>query len=180
MIFACAVNNFIKEIVLNGYCQHCKKNPATVNYVEIINGDKFESHLCKSCYASLYGELHSKTNGDIWAGLFGTWDEEKKVCPVCGTTYADYERTGLLGCASCYDVFKDELLVAIKRIQGEVSHVGKVGTNKDEFGLHRRLKTLQEELETALREKRYSDANRLNTRIKEITNKLFKTGGNDE
>lgn len=160
-------------------CQHCKKNPATLNYVEIINGEKFESHLCKSCYASLYGELHSKANSDVWAGLFGISDAEIKVCPVCGTTYADYERTGLLGCASCYDVFKDELLIAIKRIQGEVRHVGKVGTNKDEFGLHRRLKTLQEELEVALREKRFSDAGILHKRIKEITNTLFGAEGGD-
>lgn len=157
-------------------CQHCKKNAATVNYVEIINGEKFESHLCQSCYASLYGELHSKANGDIWAGLFGTAAAEKKVCPVCGTTYDDYERTGLLGCASCYDVFKDELLVSIERIQGKVRHVGKVGSNKDEFGLHRRLKTLQEQLEVALREKRYSDAGVLNKRIKEISKRLFGDG----
>ena len=161
-------------------CQHCKKNPATFNYYETINGEKFESHLCKSCYASLYGELHSKVNNDVWAGLFGTPDAQIKVCPVCGTTYEDYERTGLLGCASCYDVFKDELLIDIKRIQGEVSHVGKVGTNKDEFGLHRRLTALQEELEVAIREKRYSDADRLNKRIKQITNALFNAGGGND
>lgn len=165
---------------MNGYCQHCKKNPATVNYVEIINGDKFESRLCKSCYASLYGELHSKANGDIWAGLFGVADAQKKVCPVCGTTYDDYERTGLLGCASCYDVFKDELLLSIERIQGKVCHVGKVGTNKDEFGLHRRLKSLQEELEVALREKRYADAGRLNKRIKQISDTIFGKEGEDD
>ena len=161
-------------------CQHCKKNVATVNYVEIINGEKFESHFCKSCYASLYAGLHTKSNSEIWSGLFANGYAEKKVCPVCGTTYNDYERTGLVGCASCYDVFKDELLADIKRIQGKVRHVGKVGTNKDEFGLHRRLKTLQEEQELALREKRYSDAGRLNKRIKEIKQALFGTGGDNE
>ena len=162
-------------------CQHCKKNPATVNYVEIINGEKFESHLCKHCHTSLYSALHSKANSDVWAELFGIPDAEKKSCPVCGTTYEEYERTGLLGCASCYDVFKDELLVDIKRIQqGKVRHVGNIGTNKDEFGLHRRLKTLQEELEVALREKRFADAGILHKRIKEITNTLFGTGGDND
>ncbi|MBD5632398.1 MAG: hypothetical protein HDP34_04135 [Clostridia bacterium] len=153
-------------------CQHCKKNAATVNYVEIINGDKFESHLCAHCYAELYGELNSKANADIWAGLFGSSAPRKKVCPVCGTSYSDYERTGLLGCASCYDVFKEELIPSIRRIQGKVEHVGKIGKNNDEFGLHRRLKTLQEELEVALREKRYVDAGRLNKRIDEISKSL--------
>lgn len=160
-------------------CQHCKKNAATVSCVEIINGKKFESHLCPGCYAALYGELNSKANGDIWAGLFGSAIEERKVCPVCGTSYADYERTGLLGCASCYDVFKEELIPSIQRIQGKVMHVGKVGANNDDLGLHRRLKTLQEQLEVALREKRYTDAGRLNKRINEI-NKTLYGGGGDE
>lgn len=169
----------IKENVLSVLCQHCKKNVATLNYVEIINGEKFECHLCKSCHASLYGELHSKANRDILEELLGNPHVEKKVCSVCGTTYDDYERTGLVGCACCYDVFNEELLADIKRIQGKVRHVGKVGTNKDEFGLHRRLKILQEELEIALREKRYSDAGRLNKRIKEISKTLFGSNGGD-
>lgn len=154
-------------------CQHCKKNQATVNYVEIINGDKFESHLCASCYAAMYGDLNSPSNADIWAGLFGAPVKKRKKCPVCGTSYDDYERTGLLGCASCYDVFKEELIPSIRRIQGKVDHVGKVECNNDELGLHRRLKSLQEQLEAALREKRFEDAGRLNRQISEITKKLY-------
>lgn len=158
-------------------CQRCKKNAATENYVEIINGEKFESHLCAKCSSELYGELHSKMSENVCAWLFGS-SAPKKVCPVCGTTYADYERSGLLGCASCYDVFKEELMPAIKAIQGKVEHVGKVETNNDDLGLHRRLKSLQVQLEAALREKRYVDAGRLNKRIYEI-NKILYGGEND-
>lgn len=158
-------------------CQRCKKNAATENYVEIINGEKFESHLCAKCSSELYGELHSKMSENVCAWLFGS-SAPKKVCPVCGTTYADYERSGLLGCASCYDVFKEELLPAIKAIQGKVEHVGKVETNNDDLGLHRRLKSLQVQLEAALREKRYVDAGKLNKRIYEI-NKILCGGEND-
>lgn len=161
-------------------CQHCKKNVATVNYVEIVNGEKFESHLCSSCYASLYGELNAKTNADLWAGLFGPASPRLKKCPVCGTTYGDYERTGLLGCASCYDVFKEELIPSIRRIQGKVDHVGKSEVNYDELGLHRRLKSLQEQLEGALREKRYEEAGRLNKQISEITKTLYGGGSNGQ
>lgn len=114
---------------------------------------------------------------NVCAWLFGS-SAPKKVCPVCGTTYADYERSGLLGCASCYDVFKEELLPAIKAIQGKVEHVGKVETNNDDLGLHRRLKSLQVQLEAALREKRYVDAGKLNKRIYEI-NKILYGGEND-
>ena len=140
-------------------CQHCKKNAATVNYVEMVNGKKFEAHLCPSCYAYLYGELNNKINNDIWAGLFGTHTARKKACPVCRTTYEDFERTGLFGCTSCYDVF------------------GKKGNNNDEFGLHRQLNSLQEQLENALREKKFTEADRLNKKINSIK-KTMHGGGN--
>ena len=158
-------------------CQHCKKNAATVNYVEMVNGKKFEAHLCPSCYAYLYGELNNKINNDIWAGLFGTHTARKKACPVCRTTYEDFERTGLFGCTSCYDVFKDELIPTLLRIQGKAEHVGKKGNNNDEFGLHRQLNSLQEQLENALREKKFTEADRLNKKINSIK-KTMRGGGN--
>ena len=159
-------------------CQHCKKNPATVNYVEKVNGNTFECHLCGYCYADLYGELNDKINNDIWAGLFGSSTPRKKSCPVCRTTYEDYERTGLLGCAGCYDVFKEELIPSILRLQGKVEHVGKVGKNSDALGLHRRLTNLQEQLEDALREKRFGEADRLNRQIDSIKKKMQGGSGN--
>ncbi|MDE7306147.1 MAG: hypothetical protein K2N33_02030 [Clostridia bacterium] len=160
-------------------CQHCKKNHATVNYVEIINGSKFECRLCADCYADLYGKIQSKTGSGIWAGLFGAKASRAKTCPVCGTTYADYERTGLLGCTSCYDVFKQELTPSIQQMHGKIKHVGKVGKNNDELGLHRRLKTLQEQLEVALRDKKFAEAGKLNKKIDEIKKTLNGGESND-
>ena len=153
-------------------CQQCKKYPATVSYMEIVNGKKFEIHLCGECYADLYGEANSKAGGGFWAGLLNSRVHQAKACPVCGTTYADYENSGLLGCAGCYDVFKDELLPDIRRIHGKVNHVGKVGKNVDELGLHRRLGYLQEQLEAALRDKRYNDAGALNRQIDAIKKQI--------
>ena len=160
-------------------CQHCKKNPAVVNYFEQINGNKFEYHLCASCYADLYGELNNKVNNSLWAGLFSSPKPRKKVCPVCGTSFADFERTGLLGCTSCYDIFKDELIPSILRIHGKVEHIGKVGKNMDELGLHRRLNSLQEQLENALRVKDFREADRLNRQINAIK-KTLHGGGNGQ
>ena len=158
-------------------CQHCKKNPAVVNYFESINGNKFEYHLCAMCYADLYGELNNKANGNIWAGLFSNPKPRKKECPVCHTTFEHFERTGLLGCTSCYDVFKEELIPTILHIHGKVEHIGKVGKNKDELGLHRRLKTLQEQLENAIRLKNFKEADRLNRQIN-VIKKTLQGGGN--
>lgn len=161
-------------------CQHCKKNIATVNYVEIINGAKFENHLCEMCYAEFSAGLNSKSNNDLWADLFGTDIRTVKACPVCGTKFSDYERTGLLGCASCYDMFKEELLPAIQRIQGKTNHVGKAANNHDNFGLHRKLTALQDQLEQALKERRFSVANSLNRQIDEIKKSIYGGGESDD
>ena len=143
--------------------------------MESVNGETFELHLCASCYAKNFDKLNPKT-GDFCAGFLGTV-RKRKACPVCGTTYADYERSGLLGCPGCYDVFKQELLPSVMRIQGKVEHVGKVGSNTDALGLHRRLKGLQEELEEAIRTKRFGEVDRLNRQINSIK-KTLHGGGN--
>ena len=158
-------------------CQRCKKNQATVIYEETINGEKFGYHLCQNCYAEMFGAFSSSVNNDILAGLFGQSTRRRaRTCPVCGTSYSDFKRTGLLGCASCYDVFKDELMPYIERIQGKVVHVGKVGQDVREQDLTRKLSRLQEDLEKAVRERRYSDAELINSRISEVRKKIAESG----
>lgn len=74
-------------------------------------------------------------------------------------------------------MFKDELIPTLLRIQGKAEHVGKKGNNNDEFGLHRQLNSLQEQLENALREKKFTEADRLNKKINSIK-KTMHGGGN--
>lgn len=146
-------------------CQQCKKNPVAVNYIESINGNKVELHLCASCYFDMCGETSKKINSNLYAGFFSSAKPKLKSCAVCGTTYGDYERYGLLGCAACYDVFKDELIPSILRIQGKTEHIGKTGEKNDELMLNVKLKELQKQLEEAIRDKRFGEADVLNRRI---------------
>ena len=157
-------------------CQRCKKNNATVSYTGIINGKEFGYNLCKHCYAQMFGSFETVTNNDILTGLFSAAPKKRRSCPVCGTTYADFERTGLLGCPSCYDVFKEELIPYIERIQGKTQHVGKVGVDVREQDVTRRLSHLQEELEKAVKERRYADAGHIYSQIDSIK----KSGGNKD
>ena len=157
-------------------CQHCRKNQATVNFIEKINGETFELHLCGSCYAYKYGEFESEYNGALLNGLFDSPARKGKTCKVCGTRLSDYEKTGLLGCASCYDVFKEELMPSIVRIHGKGEHVGKAGgDHSSEHDLRRTLSELQEKLEAALQSGDYLRAGRHNEQMKIIKKKL--TGG---
>jgi protein arginine kinase activator len=91
-------------------------------------------------------------------------------------SFKEFQKTGLLGCASCYDVFKKELMPYIERIQGKTVHVGlKGGDYYTEHELRRRLKDMQDELEGALKRGDYIYAGKLNARMQAIKKQL--TGG---
>ncbi|MFQ5676367.1 MAG: UvrB/UvrC motif-containing protein, partial [bacterium] len=45
-------------------------------------------------------------------------------CSGCGLTWDQFEKTGLVGCDSCYQVFSDDLNLILRRIHGSNQHIG--------------------------------------------------------
>lgn len=155
-------------------CQQCKKRAATVNFIETVGGETVALHLCDQCYKYKYGEFENAAANAIINGLLDSSSPvRRKVCKVCGMKFDDYERTGLLGCPSCYDVFKEEIMPYIESIQGKTLHIGKEGgDHSSEHDLRLRLKTLQEQLEAALTRGDYIAASRLNRQMTSIKNAI--------
>lgn len=144
-------------------CQNCKVREATVNHVEIINGKACAQHLCALCANELFGSFEAEVENAVLSGLFGEAPRREKVCPACGMAFSEYERTGLLGCPSCYDIFNEEMLPYITRIQGKTVHVGKYGgVNTDEHDLSIKLTALQKQMERAIARGNYAEAGRIN------------------
>ena len=53
-----------------------------------------------------------------------------KRCPKCGASFEEIAESGKIGCAECYNVFRDRLMPTIHRIRGAAKHKGKVpGSN---------------------------------------------------
>ena len=49
------------------------------------------------------------------------------TCTGCGQSFADFKKTGLLGCSCCYQIFENRIGPMIERAhEGGCSHVGKV------------------------------------------------------
>ncbi len=159
-----------------GICQHCKKRDATHSTVQQINGKVTKSYLCDICYEDVYGAL--KSGFPFWMDLLeGTPVEGEKRCDMCGMKFSEYEKTGLLGCPSCYDVFKNELLPHIEKIQGGVNHIGKVGKNYSTHDLIKRINALQKQLEQAIKASNYDEAGRINRIIEGLQKNI--NGGNN-
>ncbi|MEM9373010.1 MAG: UvrB/UvrC motif-containing protein [Planctomycetota bacterium] len=128
-------------------CECCERE-ATIHEVIIHKGQKRERHLCETCAndAGLSSDPHMPISkliesfmlGPESAGTAGSDAPENPVgssasgdrpavrCASCGTTYAAFKESGLLGCPGCYDAFGDRLGPLIERAhEGGCHHVGK-------------------------------------------------------
>ena len=117
-------------------CQKCKKNTADTHIKRVINGEFEEYHLCSECakemgYTNVFSNFAESFASDF-NSLFGSFFEnalpartQATRCETCGTTYNDIARTGMMGCADCYDVFADRILPTIRRVHGNKTHCGK-------------------------------------------------------
>ncbi len=152
-------------------CSHCHNKEATHG----VDGEDGLPPLCDDCFARL-GEAAGYFGSD--AGLFVSFmqpETSEGVCPACGTALSDYARTGLLGCAECYEAFREQLRPAVRRIHGRTVHTGKhpCGDGKM-YELLDERKRLRGELERAVREKRMKDAERINRDIRDISRMLYR------
>lgn len=96
-------------------CCNCKKNDATMSYVEIKNGKRTISYYCMLCYQKLF--LDEKAAQE--EGSFTT-------CPYCETTLEEYRKSKIVGCGYCYRMMEKSLMPSIVKMQGQrKAHCGK-------------------------------------------------------
>lgn len=94
--------------------------------------------------------------------------QDKKSCPVCGTTLEDIRKTSVVGCTDCYEAFKDELFPWIEKVQAEPKHMGKIGVSVPvKSRQEQQIFSLRRDLQKAIDEERYEEAAILRDRIAE-------------
>jgi len=104
-------------------CALCGKKKAHLKVERTIGGRASHLWLCDRCADSLgiarTRGLLDPTVGDLMGGLFEQENvgEDQKggdMCPECGHTYREFQRTGTVGCSHCYVAFRS----AIERVVG--------------------------------------------------------------
>lgn len=167
-------------------CQKCNKNEANTHVKRVINGEFEEYHLCSECAKEMgYGNAFSgfaSSFADDFNSLFGSFFEnalpartQATRCETCGTTYNDIARTGMVGCADCYEIFADRLLPTIRRVHGNTTHCGKNSPSyrkveaeeKPEVKEESELDKLKAELDEAVKNQEFEKAAELRDKIKE-------------
>ena len=168
-------------------CERCKKNEATVHITKIMNGIKHETKLCEKC-AKETENLNLNFGGDlklpdaafsfqnILSGLMDYINQAPQsttrselTCKSCGTTYSEFRNNGILGCSDCYENFNSTLMPVVKRVQGNLEHIGKL-PQKSGRGImeKKRLLQLREELQRAIASEEYEKAAELRDKIREL------------
>ena len=164
----------------NYYCCVCGK-PATVCKKETINGVTKVSYFCDECFALLenghpFESLMSAMFNSF--GNNGTSIAQKRKMRVCscGMTERDILNGGKFGCSECYKVFSD-IVENYVNSRGYLAHKGKspknysgkekVATNTNVEGASgmSQLDRLKAELQVAVKEERYLDADRISKQI---------------
>lgn len=171
-------------------CSMCKQKEATIHITRIINGEKEELYLCDDCAKNVEGidinldvqpefRLDSPfTFQSILSGIVdyinkNAVNNEKKplnlVCKKCKTTFDEFKETGLLGCSECYDNFKEVLNPIVKRIHGNVEHIGKIPKNSGKEIIKKNtINDLKEKLQKAIATEEYEQAAKIRDQIRDI------------
>jgi protein arginine kinase activator len=147
-------------------CDHCD-SPAVVHELLIRNGKTAEVHLCAEHalaaglavpatqpVAEVLLHIAKSTQGD------SARTRARASCTGCGVSFAEFRKTGTLGCPACYDSFQPMLGQVIERAQaGGVAHVGRAPKAAAELELRRaRREKLVRELESAVTAEQYERA----------------------
>ena len=154
-------------------CQNCHKREATVHFTRIVNQQKVEMHVCERCAAEnseITINIHKLLSGIMGIGTakgVGQKSHTTLKCEYCGMTIDEFNRTGLLGCAKCYEAFGDSITTMLKRIHGNAKHHGKMPKNipgmvKDAYN----LRSLKEELQKSINKEEYEKAAQIRDEIK--------------
>lgn len=167
-------------------CQECEKRPSTLHFTKIVNGEKTEFHICEAC-AREKGEMIPGTpNGfsihNLLSGLLDFDPITKGLgvktpalrCEQCGLTYTQFSKLGRFGCSSCYTHFSERLDPLIKRVHGNIGHVGKVPKRSGGLIKYKReIELLKKELLQRIENEEFENAATVRDQIRELEKKLI-------
>ena len=171
-------------------CQHCEK-PATFHITELTE-PKGPSvlHLCEEHARTFLS--NEETPASALSNMLAKQlkiekaseelaSSDKKTCPICGITFADFRKGGRLGCAYDYVAFGEDLEPLLVNIHGALQHVGKVPTNlSGSPERQQRLMQLKVEMKDAIEKEDYETASRLRDKISAVESGQESSWNDDE
>ena len=97
-------------------------------------------------------------------------DDDVARCPGCGMSYGEFKERYRLGCARCFDAFREQLQPLLRKVQGAEAHTGKHPTGAAQGGAGEErsvwtLEVLSRRLQAAVEREEFEEAARLRDQI---------------
>jgi protein arginine kinase activator len=162
-------------------CQHCEK-PATFHITELTHPNGLiKVHLCEE-HARVYlsQESNENTPASALAGLLSKQLKleqtaeslaklDKKTCPHCGISFAEFRQAGRLGCPYDYVYFLTDIEPLLLNIHGAKMHRGKRPTRgSGSPDRQHQLIQMRREMQEAIQKEQYERAGQLRDAIKQL------------
>lgn len=159
-------------------CEICGVREASIKFTQVINKSKKEMHVCKSC-AEEHGFANPlsgfpKIIGGLILGIMGELPEKVKrehidlTCSHCQLSWHEFQESGLLGCAHCYESFSEPLKKLLRKMHGSNKHIGNRPANQREAGSIEDVNKLRSELSRAIKAENFERAAKLRDKIRDI------------
>ncbi len=153
-------------------CDNCLKNQATVHLTTFTNGQVKTLHLCTQC-AAKKGKATSVVGpnfNDFMSSFYDKEESDVLECKNCGTTLDEFSKTGKLGCANCYSVFRQSVIPVLKGIHMNTEHKGKVPGQRIDVDVEKETRQnkkdkLKKELNAAVATENFEQAAKLRDEI---------------
>ncbi len=164
-------------------CDICGKKEATVHIEEIFSGKSKTTHLCGDCMlktTQINGlNLESFNLTEVIYNLAEKMakpqSEELKPhksdldsCPECQWSAGEMRKTGMLGCAACYQHFYDILQPVLKTMHNGTQHCGKVAKMSAVTECEMQIASCKKSLEKCVEKELYEEAAVLRDKIKAL------------
>lgn len=112
-------------------CRRCSKS-ATLHITEIQDGKAKAVHLCDTCAREYLEEEtdHSPNSptAELAAKLEALVSDEGDAdarCTNCDISFGEFREQGRLGCPTCYEDFREDLVPLLDNIHEGAVHTGK-------------------------------------------------------
>lgn len=97
----------------------------------------------------------------------------EKICSRCSMSLSEFMRSGVVGCAHCYETFKSDIHSVLLQKQGNFNHIGKISSKHiSKIKIKEKIEELEKEKEIAAREENFIVAEALKNQIEKLKGEL--------
>ena len=144
-------------------CEECHQNPATVVITVLSGNETTTRHLCHACVHKMEVSIEKGDMNSFLSSLLSILSHQPREdtlhCKACGLTYEEFQNSGKLGCAQCYQAFAEQLKPLLLRVHGRSQHAGRVPQSHGrERLLAQSLQTLKTRMELAVSVENFEEA----------------------